>query len=44
MHLGPTAAQIFIDGYKHVLSMIHSLSFPSPARLRVAPAGPLRQD
>lgn len=25
MHLDPTTAQIFIDGYKHVLSMIHSL-------------------
>jgi hypothetical protein len=25
MHLDPTTAQNFIDGYKHVLSMIHSL-------------------
>lgn len=25
MYLNPTTAQIFIDGYKHVLSMIHSL-------------------
>jgi hypothetical protein len=27
MHLDPTTAQIFIDGYKHVLSIIHSLDF-----------------
>ena len=25
MHLDPTTAQIFIDGYKHLLSMVHSL-------------------